>query len=219
MTRQLARMGTGFADPAHGAQQTFRVLLDAMSGPGRIRELPGAAIAGLAPSDDGLAPPMGPAMAAALLTLLDADTPIRLAGSMSSDDTRGYLRFHTGARAATADEPSTIVAALACDTSIDLCSRLALGTDEAPQEGATLIVEVDGLSNDAAHDPRGGAAVALSGPGVETTQRLAVVGLSDAFWRWRVELQSRMPRGVDILLVQGARLVAIPRSSRIESEA
>ena len=51
MSTLLARMATGFADPVHGAQQTFRVLLGAMSEPGRLFTLHDAAIDGLETQD------------------------------------------------------------------------------------------------------------------------------------------------------------------------
>jgi alpha-D-ribose 1-methylphosphonate 5-triphosphate synthase subunit PhnH len=218
MTTTLARMGAGFADPTHGAQQSFRVLLDAMSAPGSILTLPDSAIDGLAPSAADMAPPTGIGMAATLLTLLDADTPVHLAGALANAQTQAYLRFHTGARAAPLGATTSVVALSAREANAELWSRLVLGSDEAPQDGATLIVEVDALSNDAMLDTPRSIALTLRGPGVKTTQRLAVDGLPEAFWRWRLELQSAMPRGVDIVLVQGTRLAAIPRSSLIELE-
>lgn len=210
MSSTLARMGAGFADPVHGAQQAFRTLLVAMSEPGTLHCLPASAIDGLTPEDAALRPPVGIAMAAALLTLLDADTPVHLAGAFGNDDVRAWLRFHTGARATQSVVAMTV--APARDIDAPLWSRLDLGTDDAPQSSATLFVEVDALSD---QPLAGGVALALQGPGIETSRRLAVAGLGDAFWRWRVALQSELPRGVDLVLVSGTQLAAIPRSTRI----
>ena len=214
MSALLARMGAGFADPVHGAQQTFRVLLAAMSEPGRLLALPPAATDGLEPPDPGMRPPLGIALAAALLTLLDADTPVHLAGALGTDDARAWLRFHTGAR--DVSTVATMSAALARDVDAALWDRLDLGTDDAPQSSATLFVEVDALSD---RPLPGAVALKLRGAGIETSRDLAVAGLSPAFWQWRAALRSELPRGVDLVLVCGTRVVAIPRSTRIESEA
>ena len=213
MSAVLANMGAGFADPVHGAQQTFRVLLDAMSEPGRLHALHDAATDGLAPDDAEMRPPLGIALAAALLTLLDADTPVHLAGALGNDDARAWLRFHTGAR----DVPATagMTAALARDVDATLWNALDLGTDDAPQSGATLFVEVDALSE----RPLAGAiALTLRGAGIASSRNLAVAGLPAAFWQWRIALQAELPRGVDLVLVCGEQVAAIPRSTRIESE-
>ena len=213
MSAVLANMGAGFADPVHGAQQTFRVLLDAMSEPGRLHALHDAATDGLAPDDAEMRPPLGIALAAALLTLLDADTPVHLAGALGNDDARAWLRFHTGAR----DVPAAagMTAALARDVDAALWNALHLGTDDAPQSGATLFVEVEALSE----RPLAGAiALTLRGAGIASSRNLAVAGLPAAFWQWRIALQAELPRGVDLVLVCGEQVAAIPRSTRIESE-
>ena len=214
MSAILARMGSGFADPVHGAQQTFRALLGAMSEPGRLHALPPSAIGGLESQDAEMRPTMGIALAATLLTLLDADTPVHLAGALGNDEARAWLRFHTGARdVATV---ATMSVALARDVDAALWNRLDLGTDDAPQSSATLFVEVDALSD----QPLAGAvALKLRGAGIETSRDLAVAGLPAAFWQWRHALQAELPRGVDLVLVCGTRLAAIPRSTRVESEA
>jgi len=214
MTEALAHMGAGFAEPVHGAQQTFRVLLGAMSEPGRLHTLHDAAVDGLATADTELRPPFALALAATLLTLLDADTPVHLAGVLGAEEARAWLRFHTGARATA--EVAAMTAALARDVDAALCDALDLGTDDAPQAGATLFVEVDALCD----RPLAGAlALKLRGPGIERWRDLAVRGLPAAFWQWRIALQPELPRGIDIVLTCGDRLVAIPRSTRIESEA
>ena len=214
MSAALANMGAGFADPVHGAQQTFRVLLGAMSEPGRLHDLHDAATDGLAPDDAEMRPPLGIAMAATLLTLLDADTPAHLAGALGNDDARAWLRFHTGTR----DVPvaAGMSVAPARDVDAALWNALPLGSDEAPQTGATLIVEVDALSD----QPLTGAiALTLRGAGIAGARNLAVAGLPAAFWQWRIDLQAELPRGVDLVLVCGTQLAAIPRSTRVELEA
>lgn len=214
MSIALANMRAGFADPVHGAQQAFRVLLGAMAEPGRLQVLNDAATDGLAPADPGMRPPMGVAMAATLLTLLDADTSVHLAGALGNDEARAWLRFHTGAR----DVPAAagMTAALARDVGAALWRALDLGSDEAPQSGATLIVEVDGLSE---RPLAGAASLKLRGAGIETSRDLAVSGLPADFWRWREALHAELPRGVDLILVCDAQVAAIPRSTRIDSEA
>ncbi len=213
MSATLARMGAGFADPVHGAQQAFRVLLGAMAEPGRVFTLHDAAVDGLAPQDAELRPPMGIALAAVLLTLLDADTPVHLSGALGSDAARAWLRFHTGARAV--PDAAAMTAAAARDVDAALWRRLDLGTDDAPQSSATLFVEVDALSD---RPMPGAVALKLRGAGIATARDLAVAGLSAAFWQWRRDLQAELPRGVDLVLASGATLAAIPRSTRIEHE-
>ena len=214
MSALLSRMGAGFADPVHAAQQAFRVLLAAMSEPGSLHVLPDVAVDGLAPQDAEFRPPMNAALAAALLTLLDADTPAHLAGALGTDDARAWLRFHTGARAV--QDVAVMTAALARDVDAGLWSRLDPGTDDAPQAGATLFVEVEALS---CQPLAGAAALKLRGAGIETSRDLAVAGLSADFWRWRIGMQADLPRGVDLVLACGVQLAAISRSTRIESEA
>jgi alpha-D-ribose 1-methylphosphonate 5-triphosphate synthase subunit PhnH len=213
MSATLARMGAGFADPVHGAQQTFRALLGAMSEPGSLHGPTASTTDALLPQDTEMRPPMGTAMSAALLTLLDADTPIHLAGALGNDEARAWLRFHTGARAISST--ALMTAACADDVDATLWNQLDLGTDDAPQSSATLFVEVDALSD---QPLPGGIALTLHGAGIETSRQLVVAGLSDAFWRWRVALQSELPRGVDLVLVSATQLAAIPRSTRIVIE-
>lgn len=214
MSAVLADMTPGFRDPVHGAQQTFRAVLDAMARPGRVVALPPSAVDGLQPPPSTLSGrPMSIGAAALLLTLLDAETRVRLAGSVASAAALAYLRFHTGVRLAPQSEPADFTLARARDVDAALWSQLDLGHDEAPQRGATLLVEVDALGGD------GGTRLRLRGPGIDGAQSLSVSGLSHEFWLWRQRLQSALPRGIDLMLVDGARLAAIPRSSRITLEA
>ena len=208
MSAVLAEMTPGFRDATHGAQQTFRTLLDAMSRPGRVLALPPAAIDGIVPSAA-----MSVGTAAVLLTLLDAETTVRFGASLAGPAAEAYLRFHTGARLAAADEAAAFTAVRGAEVDAALWSGLDLGSDAAPQRGATLIVEVDALGGPAPTRLR------LRGPGIESVQPLAVAGLSAEFWAWRTRLVAALPRGIELILVCGTRIAAQPRTTRIEQEA
>ena len=82
----------GFADPVAEAQSCFRAVLAATSRPGTIM----AAGHGLVPP-----PPMQPATAAVLLTLVDADTPLWLDAGLA--EAWDWLAFHCGAPKAAID--------------------------------------------------------------------------------------------------------------------
>jgi alpha-D-ribose 1-methylphosphonate 5-triphosphate synthase subunit PhnH len=77
----------GFADPPREAAHAFRAALTALSRPGRI-----ARIVGAAPPA-----PCSPAAGALILTLCDTTTPLHLAPSHDTEALRGWIAFHTGA--------------------------------------------------------------------------------------------------------------------------
>jgi alpha-D-ribose 1-methylphosphonate 5-triphosphate synthase subunit PhnH len=204
---------SGFDDPVHCARQTFRVLLDAMAQPGRIFALPESVIEGLESNDPDLAPALSKALTSTLLTLLDADTAVHLAGALDTHAVLDYLSLHTGARPLRVGEPLGIAAARGADVGPALCARLAQVGAELPQDGATLIVEVDTMEEPATGERRG---VAVSGPGTAAPRRLAVGGLPAAFWDWRIALAATMPCSIDLLIVHDTAVAAIPRSARVE---
>jgi len=194
----LVDMPRGFADPVHDAQSVFRAVLEALSRPGRLQTLEAC---------DGLqAPaPLSRGLAALLLTLLDGETSLHLAGPLGSDAAWMAARFHTGVRMAPRSD-ADFVAQRADEACWD---GLRLGSDEAPQEGATLIVEATGFT---------GVPLLLSGPGIEHAQRLGGCGLPAGFWQQRIAMQAQFPRGVDLLIVCGSQLVGVPRSTHVTLE-
>jgi alpha-D-ribose 1-methylphosphonate 5-triphosphate synthase subunit PhnH len=184
-------MTPGFAEPVLGAQSSFRAMLHAMSHPGRIVELP----------DVPQAPaPLGPAMGALALALCDADTPLWHDGWAAVTD---WLRFHTGAPLTEAHAARFLLASGAPPA----LAGLALGSDEAPQDGATLLLQVTAL------EPVDGWR--LSGPGIETSTSLRVSGAPPGFVAERAALAALFPRGLDIMLCAGRHIVGLPRTTNI----
>lgn len=221
----LSDLPLGFADAVHGTQTSFRCLLDAMARPGRVQRLEAATLQQLQ-----FPPAISPAMAALLLTLCDADTRVWISPAFgaSAAQVHAYGRFHTGL--VTVDDPRRAEFAFmpAADAPERTLRELPHGSDEVPQEGATLVIDapmIAALEEDAAgrvtgllhpEDADPTPWVRLTGPGVQHAHRLAVGGLSLAFWRVRQSMQSRFPRGVDVVFTCGERMAAVPRSTRVE---
>ena len=194
----------GFADPATESQACFRALLDAMSRPGTLHRV-GEAL--LPP------PPLDPATAAVLLTLVDADTPFWLDErglDARSGAVREWVAFHCGAVAGAAD---------ACRFALSLgevaLGGLHAGTDLAPEESATLILQLPGLGDGSR--PGEGTAHRLSGPGLREASVLRATGLPRDFVAQWAANHALYPRGVDLVLCAGERLCALPRSLSVEA--
>jgi alpha-D-ribose 1-methylphosphonate 5-triphosphate synthase subunit PhnH len=204
MSAVIESLAPGFADPVIEAQACFRAVLQGMSYPGRAVELPGTQDA---------APRLQPATAALLLTLLDAETSVRLHGALHGEAVLAWLRFHTGTRAAAPGEGAPFTAARAGDLSAALWSALPLGSDEVPHDGGTLIVELPASTDTFRAAPL--HRLALRGPGVPGERLIDVAGVPAAFWAWRVALQPQFPRGFDLLLVRAREVIAIPRSTHV----
>ncbi|MGE0724146.1 MAG: phosphonate C-P lyase system protein PhnH [Alphaproteobacteria bacterium] len=188
----------GFADPVQDSQRAFRAMLDAIAHPGRIVriEAPPPAPA-----------PMMPAAAAALLTLVDHETPLWLDPAARTPEALAWVRFHCGAPVV--DAPEACRFALVTDpAAMPALDRFPVGADAFPDRSATLILQVAGLAE--------GAGMVLRGPGIETVARLAVEGLPAAFAdAWRAN-RALFPCGVDLFLVAGERVAALPRTTELE---
>lgn len=198
----LAQMPRGFVDATHDAQAVFRSVLEALSRPGRLQTLE---------ASDGLqAPaPLSRGLTALLLTLLDTETSLHLSGPLASDAAWMYCRFHTGVQRAGETTQADFVATQAAHAQLD---NLRLGDDDAPQQGATLVIDTGSLALER------GVGLKLSGPGIEHVQRMGLCGLPMAFWQQRIAMQPLFPRGVDLLLVCGSQLIGVPRSTVITLE-
>jgi alpha-D-ribose 1-methylphosphonate 5-triphosphate synthase subunit PhnH len=181
----------GFADPVQDSQACFRATLDAMARPGRVHALAAA----VDPPDM-----LDPATAAVLLTLADAETPLWLDAAAAR--AQEWIAFHCGSPRAAAD-----AAALALALQPVRLDGFAAGTDDAPELGATLILQVAALGS--------GTAFVLSGPGLATPARLEVDGLPDGFVSEWAANHGLFPRGVDIILCAGDRVAALPRTVQI----
>lgn len=179
----------GFADPVLDAQACFRAVLEAMSRPGRVQAI-------VPPPE--VPPGLSPAAAAVLLTLVDAATPLRL---VAGDEAAAWVRFHCGCRLVTDG------AAFVLDPAAALM-ELDPGTEEEPERGATLILEVAGLAD--------GAGWRLAGPGIRDLHRLDVAGAPPGFVADWARSRARFPRGVDAILCAGTRIAALPRGVAIE---
>lgn len=181
-----------FADPVRDSQACFRAVLEAISRPGRVQRL----LPGLTPP-----PGLAPATAAVLLTLADAETPLH---HDTGEAAEAWLRFHCGSPTAPPAEAAFVVAT----GTPPALAALDAGTDEEPEHGATLIIQVESLAE--------GQGWSLSGPGIETRHRLTVTGLPAGFLAdWRAQ-RGLFPRGVDVLLCAGQDIAALPRTTVIE---
>lgn len=184
----------GFADPVTETQACFRAVLDAMARPGRVHR----AGAGLRPPA-----PLAPATAAVLLTLLDGDTPLWLDAGCAA--ARAWIGFHCGAPICA--EPGQALFGL-CLTFPDL-THFHDGSDEAPEDSATLIVQVGGFAD--------GRKLVVHGPGLRAPSALCADGLPVGFIEaWQTN-HRMFPRGVDLILCAGDLLAALPRSVVVEA--
>ncbi len=181
----------GFADPVLSAQSSFRAILDAMSRPGTVHT-----------AGHGLTPPapLGQAAAACLLTLVDAETTLCLDDALET--TRDWIGFHCAAPRS----PAATAGFLMCHELPDLAA-LDAGSDDAPQDGATVVLQVASLC--------AGQRLTLSGPGLPSPATVAINGLpADFAERWAAN-HALFPRGVDLILCAGDALLALPRTVRI----
>ncbi len=197
----VAELPAGFADKVLSAQSTFRSVMDALARPGSVQHIasvtgaPGAMMLGTA---------------AIALTLFDHDTPLWLDPKMAeTPDVGKWLRFHTSAPVV-ADSAICSFALIADAQALPALDRFAFGSNEYPDRSATLILQVESLSQ--------GPVFELRGPGIDGSAVLrATLQPTDLFERLAINA-SLFPRGIDVILVADDTVVAIPRTTRLAAK-
>lgn len=185
---------------AFDSQSAFRALMDATAHPGTIKTLRGSA----APA------PLMPATAAVIASLADYETPVWLDAALrDAPAVVDWIRFTTGAPLI--DDPGQAAFALIADArSLPDFGRFALGSEEYPDRATTLIVQIERFS---------GESFSLSGPGLKDAQPFAAEPLPDDFMERCAANRALFPRGLDLILVAGDRIAALPRSVRVSRKS
>lgn len=181
---------------AFESQDAFRALMGAMSRPGTITSLEGK----------GSPSPLMPGTAALIASLADFETPVWLDPILASvAAVVEWIRFTTGAPLTTRPDEAAFALVVDADALPDF-SDFAQGSEEYPDRSTTVIAQVERFS---------GHAFTLHGPGLKEPRSFSAEPLpADFAARWAAN-RALFPRGVDLILVAGARLAALPRSLRI----
>lgn len=197
MLQAVSPTEPGFTDPVQQSQRAFRAVLDAFARPGRAIEM-----------DLDLNPPspLCPALAAAALCLLDLDTRVWLGPGFAESSAGDWLRFHTGTALTSAPGHADFVL-LDARHPLPPFDAFAWGSDEAPEQGATLLIQTAALD--------GPAAFRATGPGIKEAAVLPDLCVAASFWAARIQACEAFPRGVDLLFGAGGRLIGLPRSTRL----
>jgi alpha-D-ribose 1-methylphosphonate 5-triphosphate synthase subunit PhnH len=194
----IEELGAGFADKVMSAQSTFRTVMNAMARPGTVHRIEASLDA---------PPPMMPGTAAVALTLFDHDTTIWLDAPLAaSAPVAKWLRFHTSAPML-ASPAYCNFALVAEPAKLSSLEQFCLGSDEYPDRSTTLVMQIASLSEGDAFD--------LSGPGIDGSAVLRASGLPDGLIEQLALNRELFPRGVDLLLVAGDRVAALPRTTLV----
>lgn len=187
----------GFAEPVFDSQSTFKAVMDAMARPGSVREIRAAATPPM---------PMGPAAGAIALALCDHDTLVYLTPAMIEAGVQAWFAFHTGALV-TGERSEAAFAFVEAGMPLPPLSTFAAGSQEYPDRSTTVVLELASLE--------GGPSVVLEGPGIDGSIEIAPVGLPPHFESMWADNGTLYPRGVDLILAAGNRILCLPRTAKI----
>jgi alpha-D-ribose 1-methylphosphonate 5-triphosphate synthase subunit PhnH len=179
---------------AQAQQAAFRQILTAVSYPGRVVELDASA---------------GPAVVQVLATLVDNATTLALPARAEALGLSPTDRLRLNAISAPPEQARFVLA----DGRQPPEFQPALGTLESPEGGATLVLVVSALGE--------GTAMHLCGPGVAEAapgRTIRVAGLHRQWWVQRQDWCCAFPMGLDLLLVCGQQLLALPRTTHVEMQ-
>ncbi len=209
----------GFEAPVEAAQDCFRVLLQALSRPGKkeaVRMLP--------PSINHECPVEANAMAGFLaiaLSLCDGDTTIWLDAHLQCPELKQHLRFHCASPLVTLPEKAHFAFINDVKTMPHL-QEFCQGSAAYPDTSTTLVIACPFAKNEADSVP-----YTLTGPGVKASDSplrlsLAAGHFPERFWQEFQENTASYPLGVDIIFVNSANatsveVMALPRSVQLQA--
>ena len=195
-------------DEVFDSQATFRALLDSMSRPGKICQIPLRSYE---------APPQGfcPPALSILKTLCDHRVSFSLGAAHEKPEWIRYLEVNL----ATPFQPVVNADFVLFDgeSFSDDFARLRRGSLEFPESSATALLSVTRLLGEAAQGAGPICTLFLAGPGVKGRVRVSVAGFDPAYATERERTNRLYPLGVDIFLFDAeGRVAGIPRTSTVE---
>ncbi len=178
------------------SQAAFRAVMECFARPGEIRTIDGVA----APA------PLAPATAALVQSLADYETPIWLDQPFTrTPAVSNWIRFQTGAPLVK-EMRDAAFALIGNPNDLPDFAQFALGNEEYPDRSTTLILQIERFN---------GRGFAIEGPGINGMRMFAAEPLPDNFVERLTANRELFPRGVDLVLVAGKQVMALPRSVRI----
>jgi alpha-D-ribose 1-methylphosphonate 5-triphosphate synthase subunit PhnH len=187
-------LAPGLADGVHDSQCAFRAVLDALARPGQVRCI-GPALSGVA---------LGGAMGRLLLSLCDEETPVWW--DSEAHQLQEWLHFHTGADLTQQAEQASFAVFTQVPQALAF-SSFAMGSSASPEFSATVMMELPSFE--------GGPALEWRGPGIQTSQRVSLMGLPDDFWaQWQAN-HAVFPQGIDVVFTCGEHALGLPRTTRV----
>jgi len=168
-------------------QAVFRELIETYSRPGDVRDI--------APWIDGAS-----AQRAVLATLMDGETTLA--------DSHGQILAADWPLLQAKQGSTETARYIAADGRRAPDFQSATGSLESPEFGATLLIEVAAVGS-------GPLSLTLTGPGIDGKRLLRLDGLHPDWLEQRAEWVAGFPMGIDLLLFDTSRIVALPRTTAV----
>jgi alpha-D-ribose 1-methylphosphonate 5-triphosphate synthase subunit PhnH len=178
-------------------QQNFRAILEAMARPGSCQVL---ALNGSTLKSDVLED----AYIAVLASLLDNSVTVADPNKLISQANASLLQ----ANQVDSDQADFIL----CRGDLLPDFEPKLGTLPSPELSATIILKVKKIDD----QQQGDLNLRLTGPGVNGQKNCSISGFDLHWLAAREEWISSFPLGVDLLLVDDAKVMSLPRTTKVE---
>jgi alpha-D-ribose 1-methylphosphonate 5-triphosphate synthase subunit PhnH len=184
---------------AYPTQEVIRVLITAMSHPGRVYSIP--------VKDNPEA--RNASLLAVVRTLFDHEVSFSIIDGNGTKTLAREIQGATDAREAEIPDADYVVVAGAASEGRILSAKR--GTNAYPDRGATLLYVLGKSKSDLYLET-----VMLKGPGIEGTAKPQLKGLNMHELNYIRELNSEYPLGVDCIFLRGPdQVMCLPRSTRI----
>jgi len=187
-SNQTNQIGLESIWDSHIQQAVFRSLMDAMSRPGKVIEL-----------KDVL---NGDTVHRAVLATL-------VGGEVSLCDYHDLLQQDDWPLLQASQTHADAADYILCDGSQEAEIQPKLGTLSSPDFAATLIMLVDTIGE-------GEHQLKLQGPGVNGVVNTRLKGFHNSWYEKRDSWNSAFPLGVDMIIVDTKRVMALPRTTQVE---
>lgn len=191
-------------DIVHDLQSVYRKVVDSTSRPGLIADLGKEAALVKIDNETGCSD----SLLLLALTLLDPEVSFKVYSAQASAVTK-KLNQLTYAKAAEADQADYIVVLQDAEQGAleEAIQKGKPGTLINPHKSATIIAEVEAMTND--------ETLLLKGPGIQTTKSIHV-DVSENWVDHRREKNMEYPIGIDLMFIdKNHRLLSLPRTTQI----